>query len=485
MPLLCLRAKNKPITHGLLAICLSLLTIHYSLFTASFARAAADTSLSLVPSSGSYLVDSVFEVTVLLDTHGQQINTVELNMSFPPEILQIIKPVGGVSFIQSWFSPPAFSNKDGTLRLVGGIAPGGINTSEGLVTTMAFRAVAPGEATLSIHKTSRVLAHDGQGTDVLGSRGSASFHIRVRPPEGPEVSSATHPDPNRWYQNNAPIFTWPRVEGGEGYGYLLNQNAQEIPPAQVNSTDLVRAFTGVPDGIHYFHLRFLRDDAWSGATHFPMRIDTVPPLAFTPRVEYAPQLGTPPLVFFETKDAHAGVDHYAIKVIRTDEVTGSEEDITPFFVETESPYKVPVEFPGKYTVVVRSYDRAGNTQDATVSLVTPTVALLSDQGIKFQNYFIPFKFVYAFFGFLLIALFLWGIYLLRNIRAMRVRMKHDISSLSEGLQKEYMRFGEHLTHELGRGQAPQQVTSVQLQTPVGTPKPEPDLLDAPPPPPQA
>ena len=139
------------------------------------AKAAGDASLPFTPYTGSYLVGSTFDVTVALDTHGQQINTVELRMTFPPYMLQVIKPVGGTSFIQSWFSPPAFSNKDGTLTLIGGIAPGGVNTSNGLVTTITFRAVAPGDAVLTILKSSKVLAHDGQGTDVLGSRGSAVF----------------------------------------------------------------------------------------------------------------------------------------------------------------------------------------------------------------------------------------------------------------------------------------------------------------------
>jgi len=66
--------------------------------------------------------------------------------------------------------------------------------------------------------------------------------------------------------------------------------------------------------------------AWSGATHFAFRVDATPPLAFTPRVEYAPQLGAPPLVYFETRDPLSGMDHYAVKVLRTDETSGAEEE---------------------------------------------------------------------------------------------------------------------------------------------------------------
>lgn len=445
--------------------------------TVPVSSAAATASLSFSPSTGSYLVGSTFDVTVVLDTHEETVNTVEVNVTFPPDLLQVVKPAGGASFIQSWFSPPVFSNTEGTMRLIGGIA-GGIKTSSGLVTTMTFRATSPGDAALAIIKSSKVLAHDGQGTDVLGTRGSAVYAIRVRPPEGPNISSPTNPDPDRWYQNNAPRFTWQRIEGADGYSYALNENAEDLPQAQVLTNDTGVAFTDMQDGIWYFHLRVVKDGAWSGATHFPMRIDTAAPAAFTPRVDYAPQLGAPPLVFFETKDLHSGMDHYAIKVIRVDETSGIEEDITPFFVETESPYKVPVEFPGKYTVVIRAFDKAGNSRDATVSIVTPTVALLSEQGIRFKNYFIPFKVVYGSAALLLAVLFLWGLYILRNVRSMRVRMKHDIASLSQEMQKEYLRFGEHFTHE---------VTSQLTKPP--TPSLSQDLRerseDLPPPPPPA
>jgi hypothetical protein len=420
------------------------------LFAHCYVYAASDASLVFAPSTGSYMVGSTFDVTVALDTHGNEINTIELYMTYSPDTLQVIKPAGDKSLIQSWFSPPSFSNQNGTLKLVGGIASGGANTSNGLITTITFRATAPGNAQLAILKNSRVLAHDGMGTDILGSRGSAVFAIRIHPPEGPEVSSPTHPDPSRWYQNNAPLFTWTPVESAEGYSYALSENSDEVPAAAVNTKELSKSFSDIKDGIQYFHLRVEKDGAWSGASHLPVRIDASGPLPFTPTVDYAPQLGAPPIVYFETKDQYSGMDHYAVKVIRTDEQLGTEEEVTPFFVETESPYKVPVSFPGKYSVIVRAFDKAGNTRDATVTITTPTVALLSDQGIKFKNIFIPFQFMYMFFGLLAAVLFLWGLYILRNLRLVRVRVRKDISALSEDMQKEYLRMGEHIAHEISR-----------------------------------
>lgn len=409
-------------------------------------RAVEGASLTLAPASGSYLVGSTFDVTVLVNTGGNLVNTVDVQLRFPPDKLQVTRPLSGQSFIETWFQQPTFSNSQGTVQLVGGIA-GGISTSNGLVITITFRVISPGEAVVEILKSSKILAHDGKGTDLLTSRGLATYQLLVRPPEGPEVLSSTHPDSSRWYQNDAPIFSWARPEGATGFSYLFNENPEDTPQPVVRTTNLVQAFGDVPDGIWYFHLRAEKSGEWGGTTHFVTKIDATSPQAFTPRIEYAPQLGAPPLIFFDTKDIRSGIDHYTVKVIRTDEASGAAEDITPFFIETESPYKVPVSFPGKYTVVVRAFDRAGNTQDARVDITTPTVALLSDQGVRFRDTFIPIRFIYLFFGLLLIVLFLWGLYLLRNIRRIRYGMRKDIAVLSREMQQEYRELGERFSRE--------------------------------------
>src|SRR3989344_3670572 len=131
MPFLCTFSRISIISHVFVFL--------FVCFRVTTALAAADASLSFAPSGGAYLVGSIFDVSVVLDTHGQQVNTVELHLTFPPDILQVTKPAGDTSFIQTWLFPPSFSNSEGVLKLSGGIGPGGIHTSNGLVTTMRVR----------------------------------------------------------------------------------------------------------------------------------------------------------------------------------------------------------------------------------------------------------------------------------------------------------------------------------------------------------
>jgi hypothetical protein len=110
-----------------------------------FALAAPQAGLFLNPSSGSFLVGSTFDLSIILDTKGAAINTIEIELLFPPDKLQVSSPSVGKSIIQLWPAPPAFSNREGRIYFIGGIPSPGIVTSQGVVLTLTFRVIAPGE----------------------------------------------------------------------------------------------------------------------------------------------------------------------------------------------------------------------------------------------------------------------------------------------------------------------------------------------------
>src|SRR3989337_811218 len=77
--------------------------------------------LFLSPTTGSFLADSTFEVGIIVDTDGEQINAVKTDLKFPTDKLQVVKPSAGGSFISIWIEQPSYSNKEGTLSFMGGI----------------------------------------------------------------------------------------------------------------------------------------------------------------------------------------------------------------------------------------------------------------------------------------------------------------------------------------------------------------------------
>src|SRR5690348_10325380 len=64
--------------------------------------AAANAVLSLSPSTGSFVVNSTFDVSIYLNTQGQSVNTIQLDLKFPPDKLQLVSSSTGSSIIGLW-----------------------------------------------------------------------------------------------------------------------------------------------------------------------------------------------------------------------------------------------------------------------------------------------------------------------------------------------------------------------------------------------
>ena len=162
-------------------------------FGVAFVARADGASLYLSPQTGTFFVGSTFDVSIFVNTGGNNVNAVKVDLKFNQRKLQIASPTAGRSFIAVWISQPTFSNIEGAATFQGGVPSPGINTSSGLVSTITFRAINPGEAAVSILDSSQVLLDDGKGTNILSSVGRGVYTIAIPPPEGPKVFSPTHP----------------------------------------------------------------------------------------------------------------------------------------------------------------------------------------------------------------------------------------------------------------------------------------------------
>jgi len=123
---------------------LCLFVFFFALFCVKEAQGAG-ASLYLSPGNGTFFVGSTFDVSIFVNTGGNNVNAVKVDLKFDPRKIQIASPTAGKSFIEVWISPPVYSNVDGTASFQGGVPSPGINTSSGVVSTITFRAIAPGE----------------------------------------------------------------------------------------------------------------------------------------------------------------------------------------------------------------------------------------------------------------------------------------------------------------------------------------------------
>lgn len=137
-------------------------------------------------------------VAVTLDTQGEQVNAVELHLSFDTDLFSVSGINTGGSVIDLWVSGPSFSNALGTVDLAG-IIPGGDTVASGTIATITLVPKEPEVKTGFIFDSGQVLLNDGKGTPAplsvvinpftLAGAGSAPPALTTKAPNAftPEV----------------------------------------------------------------------------------------------------------------------------------------------------------------------------------------------------------------------------------------------------------------------------------------------------------
>ena len=381
------------------------LIIFSLLFFPVTSRAA---TLLLSPSNGTFSVGSTFNTSILLDTKGESVNAIAVDLSFPPDMLQIVSPSVGQSVIGVWTATPKFSNTTGRLELQGGI-PGGITASNALISTVTFRVKSIGDGLVKFLDNSKVLLNDGLGTNVLNQTANAVYKFKLPPPAGPTVISSTNPDQATWYPTRTVSLQFvSEVAGVEGYSYILSKEPTTNPDDISEGKKESVSYTNLSDGIHYFHIKSLRAGVWGGTTHFAIKVDSTPPADFN--IEIAPASRTSthtPVIQFLTTDALSGIDHYELKIIPLSASTVGDEE-SRFFIEALSPY-IPSSLDlGSYDVIVRAYDKSGNYSEMTerLTITTPLFAFINSTGITLGGYTFPWTWFWI-IGILILILLIY------------------------------------------------------------------------------
>ncbi len=429
----------------ILAIFLPL--FYYLLFAGSVSAA----SLSLSPAMGEFEVGNVLETSILLDSEGSAVNALNVELRFPAEKLQLITPTTGNSIISLWTAQPSVDNNAGILRMQG-VTPGGVNVSQGLVTRLRFRVRAPGDAYVKFSDTTRILLHDGAGTDVLRDTSNAVFSLRLPPPLGPVVVSPTHPDQTRWYSTKTSLLQWTTIISEvTGFSYVLNEDPVDLPDDISEGKKQSVTYKDLSDAVHYFHVKSLQGSSWGGITHFTVRVDTTPPAEFP--VDILPGERTSertPIVQFFTTDVLSGIDHYELKVIslspRAAEKNPSPE---PLYVEARSPFILPELSPGNFDILVRAYDKAENYREETkrLSVTTPFSENFDDKGAYIWEEYIPWWVLFIILFLIICILFI----LARILKKWRKSMEHrrmtqvlpqKVTEQLEELKEYHKRYGK-------------------------------------------
>lgn len=334
--------------------------------------------LSVSPNSGSHSVGEVFSVRVLVSSPDAQINAASGALSFPPDKLAITSVSKAGSIINLWAQEPAFDNNAGADNFEGIVLNPGFQGASGQILTVNFRVKSAGIAPI-VFNSGSVLANDGLGTNILSGFVNASFNLMPTAqgqeagqsttpstvnPLAPKILSSTNPDPNKWYSNSNPKFSWVIPEGVTAVRLLYDKFPQSVPTVAYEPAVSEKQLENIPDGVWYFHARFRDNNGWGSVAHFRFQIDTTPPEPMDIRfVDTSSTTNPTPTVIFNTTDTGSGIDYYKVKIGDQDFVVVSADTVK------SNPYTLPRTKSGKQTLLVQAFDKAGNYETALSDII--------------------------------------------------------------------------------------------------------------------
>ncbi len=328
---------------------------------------ASAAGLYMSPASGSYNLGKTFSVAVYVSTPQEALNAISGTISFPQNKLELLSLSKGDTIINFWIEEPSYSNSTGIMNFEGIVLNPGFIGTGGKIISLSFKVKAVGSAEVRLTSGS-VLANDGLGTNILTGMSGATFHLSdvitdsamaaelldtTRVPFEPQISSTTHPDQNKWYNNTNPKFSWPVPAGASGLRLLLSSSAQDAPSVNYSPPINYKELDEVSDGTWYLHARFKNNEGWGNIAHYKFQIDTKEPEFLKVTLEERIDLTEPQIKFnLEAEDETSGINHYEIQFNGGEWLAWQDDG--------SHKYQSEVLAPGEYVAAIKALDKAGN-----------------------------------------------------------------------------------------------------------------------------
>ncbi len=414
---------------------------------------AADLKVSV--SKSEVVVGELITVRIIVSTPDQAANALSGVLNFNPSKLQVVSLSKSGSVVNLWVTEPDFSNAKGQVSFEGAILNPGFTGSAGTALTINFKAKETGSATISFANGS-VLANDGSGTSILNKLGQAIISIKalapkvepvveeepvVAPTPAPEVkksttvpgapviSSTTHFDQTRWYNNRFPKFSWTLPDDVTDVSFLFNDEKLATPGTKSDGLfDDYTADNEVPDGVWYFHLRLKNSKGWGPSATFAIHVDGTVPNRLEVEEKKLSDLNYKTSFIFDGTDELSGLSQYEFII----------DDLKPEIIPADKShvYETPALSSGHHTLVARAVDQAGNKLEKKIEfeIISPlTKASLYRWGnelVIILSVLIP-----------LILLLLALIYILiigsRKIAKLKRSLRQEVNEVEEHLHQAF------------------------------------------------
>ena len=389
-------------------------------------------SLYLSPSTGLYPLGSTFSVAVELDTGGESINAAEGTLTFDPDKLNVVSVSKSGSIFTLWTTEPTFSNSLGTIKFGGG-TPENFKGSSGTIITIRFHAKVVGTNNVNF-STGSILAADYKGTNILASMISGIYVIQPGivpileyvPPENtpaaPTISSPTHSDSEKWYSNKDPKFIWEVPQDVTGVKLLVDNKPLSIPTIFYSGAISEKQVEDLDEGIWYLHVQLRNAFGWGGISHFKFQIDTQSPDSFEIKVKEGKETTSPrPTLFFETADEPSGIDYFEVQIDKG----------KPTRVE-QPEYRLPTLTIGKYLILIKAIDKAGNS-----TLSTTIISIIPPAFVKIGEIIIDYLTLTITLLGLIATMSLGFIWIWRKIKRKRKKLRKETTEAEKALYRAF------------------------------------------------
>ncbi|OGZ23034.1 MAG: hypothetical protein A3A08_00025 [Candidatus Nealsonbacteria bacterium RIFCSPLOWO2_01_FULL_41_9] len=152
--------------------------------------------LYLDPAEGNYYQGDVFVAALRIDTKGECVNTLKVDLSFQKDLLEVIDFSQGNSILAIWLQSPKIYQEQGTVSFIGGIPagfcgvlagdPGKSNLLGKIIFKVKEARGGQTSAKVEFSDSSEVLLNDGLGTKAQLTLKNAIFTIFSGIPEVPQ-----------------------------------------------------------------------------------------------------------------------------------------------------------------------------------------------------------------------------------------------------------------------------------------------------------
>jgi hypothetical protein len=372
------------------------------IFSFLFFKPTLAAQLFFFPSKGDLITDQQLNVSIKIKTDGEEtLNAIQGKINFDKDQLEVTSISRGDSSFNLWIQDPIYSNKEGTIEFIAGVA-GGISGSSLQVIEVSFRAKNEGVAMLNFDKNeSKIAANDGLGTDILSMVLNATFKILPTPllpiikpgiptplptppppppveqvpppiqierpiiiskklPEIPELKVILYPDQAKWYNKiSSFLVKWELPEDIIGISTAINKNPVfDLKTSKDEGLFDAKIFPALDNGLNFLHVQFKNTQGWGKIAHYKIAIDTMPAFDFDLSVKEGSVTDNPqPILMFMSSDQLSGTDHYQIRIPEHEPINTQE-----------TTYKLPLLEPGNHEISVRAYDKAGNISESNIQL---------------------------------------------------------------------------------------------------------------------